>query len=76
MLPVITTTLPCSSFFTFLIFACSNDQYSTSNKSFFDINLYFVVSSTEEITLALVSVKSPAILVADNVLPTENKPRF
>ena len=32
--------------------------------------------STEEITLALVSVKSPAILVADNVLPTENKPRF
>ena len=63
-LPVITTTLPCRIFLAFFILACSKDQYSTSKISFSGINLYFEVSSTEEITLALVSVKSPAILDA------------
>ena len=74
--PVITTTFPWRIFLVFLILACSSDQYSTSNKSFSGINLYFVVSSTEEITLAFVSVKSPAILEALRLSPTLNKPTF
>ena len=74
--PVITTILPSNSFFSFFIFACSSDQYSTSKISFFGINLYLEVSSTDEITLAFVSVKSAAIFAALRLLPTQNIPIF
>ena len=75
-LPVITTTFPSKIFLAFFILACSKDQYSTLKRSFSEINLYLDVSSTEEITLAFVSVRSPAILEAFRLLPTVNKPTF
>ena len=39
VLPVTTTTFPSKSFLFLLIFACSNDQYSTSKRSFSGMNL-------------------------------------
>ena len=40
------------------------------------MNLYFEVSSTEEITLALVSVKSAATFAAFRLSPIQNTPIF
>ena len=76
MLPVIATIFPSKSFFCLLIFACSKDQYSISKISFLDIVLYLEVSSTEDITRALVSAKSPAILAALELVPILNIPIF